>query len=105
MSPQDQARVFLAMVLCGAGLGVVYDAMTLLRRGLRLGRVMTGALDICFGVACAAGIIVTALILRTDAYRLFVFAGTTLGFALYEGSVGTIVRYVSKSVHKCVKKC
>ena len=33
MTVTDQARAFLAMALCGALLGAVYDALGALRRG------------------------------------------------------------------------
>ena len=49
MTVTDQARAFLAMALCGALLGAVYDALGALRRG----RLLTAAADLLFGVLAA----------------------------------------------------
>ena len=46
MTVTDQARAFLAMALCGALLGAVYDALGALRRG----RLLAAAADLLFGV-------------------------------------------------------
>lgn len=96
--------MFLAMAVCGAALGGAYDCCMLLRRGLGMGAVMTGVLDLGFGALCAAGMIATALVMRTDPFRWYEFAGVAAGMTLYAISLGTIVRFVYKTVRKVVKK-
>lgn len=100
MSPYDQARVFLAMMLCGAGLGAAYDLLSLLRQG----RMLTVLADLLLGLLCAAGVVGAALLLRCDPFRLYMFAGVMLGFAIYMLSLGTIVRILKKSFIKLSKK-
>ncbi|MGN0773412.1 MAG: spore cortex biosynthesis protein YabQ [Candidatus Ventricola sp.] len=92
----EQARAFLAMALCGALLGAVYDALGVLRRG----RLLTAAADLLFGVLAALGVIATALTLRCEAYRLYTLLGVSAGFALYQCSLGTIVRFLKAKLRK-----
>ena len=108
MTPQEQARVFAAMLCCGACLGVVYDLLGPLRRitGLCAGT------DLLFGAVCAAGIAAVALIMRCEAFRFYVFAGTGLGLILYGLTIGAMIRrlggvlsrYAQKNREKCKKQ-
>lgn len=92
MQAVEQARVFASMLLTGALLGAAYDALMLLRLWLGAGRALTGVLDLCYGMLCAAGICLSALIMRTEAFRWYVFAGTLCGMGIYFGSVGSLIR-------------
>lgn len=95
----EQAQVFGAMVVCGAVLGGVYDALGLLRRGAAV-----HACDLLFGVLAAAGMIGAALWLRADAFRLYAFAGVLTGFGLYMLTIGMMIRHVSRYILRNVKK-
>ena len=99
MTVADQARVFLAMALCGALLGAVHDALAPLRRG-----VLTVAADALFGVLCALGMIAVGLRMEAEPLRLYAFAGVMTGGALYAVTIGTIVRKVSECVRIWRKK-
>ena len=92
--------MFGAMTACGAAVGAVHDALRMAMRG---GLAHIG--DLALGVIAAAGIILTALRLETDAFRWYVFAGVWLGIALYRLTIGTIVRRTSAAVRRIVKKC
>lgn len=100
MTVMDQARAFLAMALCGALLGTVYDALGALRRG----RLLTTAADLLFGVLAAAAVIAAALALRCGAYRLYTLLGVGTGFALYQCSIGTTVRFLKGRFRKLSEK-
>lgn len=100
MTVGEQARAFLAMALCGALLGALYDALGVFRRG----RFLTALADLLFGPAAALGVIATALFLRCDAYRLYTLLGAAAGFALYQGTIGTIVRFLKRRIVKPAKK-
>ena len=100
MTVMDQARAFLAMALCGALLGAVYDALGALRRG----RLLTAAADLLFGVLAAAAVIAAALALRCGAYRLYTLLGVVTGFALYQCSIGTTVRFLKGRFRKLSEK-
>ena len=100
MTVMDQARAFLAMAFCGALLGAVYDALGALRRG----RLLTAAADLLFGVLAAAAVIAAALALRCGAYRLYTLLGVGTGFALYQCSIGTTVRFLKGRFRKLSEK-
>lgn len=96
--PAEQARIFLAMALCGAAVACVYDGSLVLRRALELGHVLSGALDLAMGALSAAAMALTALRLRIDPLRLYAFAGVAVGFALYRASVGALVRHADARI-------
>ena len=100
MTVTDQARAFRAMALCGALLGAVYDTLGALRRG----RLLAAAADLLFGVLAAASVIAAALTLRCDAYRLYTLLGVGTGFALYQCSIGTTVRFLKGRFRKLSEK-
>jgi len=99
MTVMEQARVFCAMAICGAAAGAAHDVLRII-----LGGGPAHVRDLALGVITAAGMILTALFLETDAFRLYAFAGVLLGIALYMATIGTIVRKVSQLVRKNVKK-
>ena len=92
--PAQQARVFLAMALCGAAVACVYDGSLVLRRALELGHVLSGALDLAMGALSAAAMALTALRLRVDPLRAYAFAGVAAGFSLYRFSLGALARAI-----------
>ena len=92
--PAQQARVFLAMALCGAGIACAFDGSLALRRLLGLCGVLAGALDLLMGALAAAAMTFTALCLRVDPLRAYAFAGVAAGFALYRFSLGAIGRAI-----------
>ena len=100
MTVWEQARIFAAMALCGASVGVAHDVLSMMRRG----RALTACADILLGVLMAAGVIGTALVLQCDAFRLYVFLGVAAGWLLYAASLGTIVRILTERVGKLSKK-
>lgn len=104
MTALEQARVFLAMTLCGATCAAAHDALRMALRAAGGGRTALAAADLLFGPLCAAGMTLTALATRTDPFRAYEVAGTALGAALYAASIGTFVRTVYKNMKKIVKR-
>ena len=104
MTVAEQARVFLAMALCGAACGALYDALAALRFVLHAGPVLTGLLDLIYGPVCALGMIAVGLALQAEAFRLFAFAAVALGMTLYACTIGTSVRIVCRCVQRVVEK-
>lgn len=100
MNAGDQARIFLAMLLCGACVGALHDLLALFRRSV----VLAAAADILLGILLAAGMIAMGIRLGCDPFRLYAFAGVFLGWAAYVVSLGTIVRVLIKSFTKLSKK-
>lgn len=100
MTPQEQARVFLTMMLCGACLGVLYDLLGMLRRTAFL----CALTDVFFGLCCAVSVVAAALWLRCEAFRLYTFAGVGCGMALYGVSLGNIWRRIAHNVRQRIQK-
>lgn len=98
MTVNEQAEVFLVMLLLGAALGGLWDAASSLCRALRLGRFALGLTDTACGVACAAGIIAAAAAMRVQAARGYVFAGVLAGMALYAVTAGALIRAAHRAV-------
>jgi len=100
MTPLEQAQTFGGMALCGVFLGVTYDLLGLLRRSACL----CAATDLLFGFCCAAGMILTALCLQCDAFRLYAFTGVGCGMTLYGMTLGVILRRTGRLMHKRIQK-
>lgn len=100
MSVWNQGRVFAAMMLCGAALGLMYDVLAFCRRG----RMMTAIADLLLAPLGAGVVIAAALLLRCEAFRLFVLMGMAFGWMIYALSLGTIVRFLIKGLAKMSKK-
>lgn len=90
--PQEQLRIALAMLACGAALGAAYDALYLLRRAFLPGRAALHALDLFYGVLFAAGVAGAALALRADVLRWYVLLAAALGAGAYRMSAGAALR-------------
>lgn len=102
MTPGEQLRVLLAMMLCGAALGSTYDALGLLRLMRFAG--IQAVLDLAFGVICAMAVIACALYLRVDVLRMYTLAGVLCGMALYRVSIGWMMRAGIRMGKNCPKR-
>ena len=105
MTPLEHAKVFAAMLCCGISLGVLYDLLGAIRRL----RGMCAVTDMLFGVFCALGMILTALHLQIDPFRLYAFAGTFCGIMLYGLTAGVLIRRImammGERMEKWEEKC
>ena len=100
MNAGDQARIFLAMLLCGVCGGALHDLLALIRRSTAA----AAAADVLLGILLAAGMIAMGIRLGCDPFRLYAFAGICLGWVAYVVTLGTIVRILIKSFMKLSKK-
>ena len=105
MTPLEHAKVFAAMLCCGISLGMLYDLLGAIRRL----RGMCAVADVLFGVFCALGMILTALHLQVDPFRLYAFAGTFCGIMLYGLTAGALIRrlmaMIGERMEKWEEKC
>ena len=99
MTPREQTEIFLAMMVVGACLGVAYDLLGVLRRGM-----LCAAADVVFGMLCAAAMTAAGLVLQCDVFRLFTFAGVVMGMCLYGVTFGAFFRMVRRILRQRVKK-
>lgn len=107
-----QSAAFLWSVPLGAALGVLYGLFRLLRFALRPGKATVFVLDVLFMLAWALAAFYFSLAFLSGYIRLYVFAGSLLGFALYRLTLGwalcrvyqPIVRSMAKLSQKICKK-
>lgn len=104
MTVGQQAQALAAMAVCGAALGAACDALGLLRRALRAGRVMTAMLDLLWGVLSAAAVVAVGLWLRIDVLRGYVLAGVAAGIGAYALIVGLPARRMARTICEMRKK-
>ena len=104
MQAAEQARVFLAMALCGALCAAAQDTLRLMAKAAGGGAILCGAADLLFGPLCAAGMTAVALLMQTNPFRWFEFAGLALGVSLYALTIGTFVRSTYKLFRKNPQK-
>lgn len=100
MTVADQARAFLGMALCGACIGAAYDMLGLCARGA----IAAAAADLALGVLGALCVIAAGLRMQCEAFRLYTLLGVALGWGMYAGSLGTVVRKLTKRSTKCQNK-
>ena len=104
MTPREELRVLLAMILCGAALGVVYDGLWMLRKAFFPGRAALAMMDLLYGPVCALGVIAAAFLLRVDALRLYILGGALCGMILQRITAGVFLRSMVQRVKKLAKK-
>ena len=104
MTVAQQAQALAAMVACGAALGAACDMLGLLRRALRAGAVLTGLIDLLWGVLGALAVVIVGLRLHIDLLRAYVLAGVLAGMGVYVLLIGFPVRRLAQAVRARVKK-
>lgn len=87
-------------VVLGAGLGVVYDCFRVIRIVFPPAK-KTGAVnasDVIFCLIYGFSIFFYSVMLGRGEVRLFYFAGSVLGFALYIFSIGSVVTGIIRAI-------
>ena len=104
MIAKKQAVEFAAMALCGVLSAAVYDGLLLLRHALHAGVLLGGAMDLLYGIVPAALMTLAALEMRTDPFRLYMFAAAASGMLLWFGTVGRAGRRMWRLWKICIPK-
>ena len=104
MPVEEQARMMMVMMLCGNMLGAAYDLLAMMRYFFLKSSTAWPGLDVLFGGLCAFMMIAAGLLLRTNPFRMFAFAGVAAGFAFYMMTIGMIVRFFNRRIYGIVKK-
>ena len=103
-STVDQWKVFLAMMVAGVLVGVLYGVMKLLRRALSAGFFLTLASDLAFGAGAA---LILGYMLTVSNYgdaRLFAFLGAGAGFTLYFAGAYPIARAICVRLSRGIRQ-
>ena len=108
----QQSAAFCYSILLGAALGVLYGALKFWRVSFSLGKASVFALDVAFMLMWALAVFYFSLAFLLGYIRLYVFAGSLLGFALQRLTLGRLlarvycpaVRFIRGVLQKfCVK--
>lgn len=86
-----QARVFLAMVLCGAAAGALYDLLRLARAADERGAWLPDAL---FALATGALLFLAMARVQLPGLHAYVLLGAAVGWFLYNASVSRFFHYL-----------
>ena len=78
-----QWKVFVAMMVAGLLVGLVYDLLAALRRLLRAGTLLSLCADLAFGLMSALVLSGALTFANYGQMRLFAFLGAGAGAALY----------------------
>ncbi len=87
-----QGGVFLAMIYAGLAAGILYDILRGIRRLLRAGPVVTGVLDVLFGMLAFVPAAVLVAQLSHEGLRSYMLLGMASGFLLYLAGVSRVVQ-------------
>ena len=99
----DQGWIFLVMLAAGAAVGVLWDALALLRRLLEAGFFLSLIADILLGLGSAAILIIAMVQANYGQPRAYMFVAAGLGAALYGIAVARPLHggaAAGKSYHK-----
>jgi len=100
MTVADQARVFAAMMLCGAAIGMLHDLLAVCRGN----PYFTAVADLLLGIGGGLGVIAVGLMLCCDPFRLYTALGVGGGWTVYALSLGRGVRILAAAFEKLSKK-
>lgn len=99
-----QGGVFLAMLYGGLAAGIVYDLARGVRRLLHAGPVLTGVLDLLFGVlACLPAALLVAAFSR-EGLRAYMLLGMACGLLLYLAGVSRLLRFLGRTLCGAVRR-
>lgn len=79
----NEAVFFLASVLCGMGLVLVYDFFRIFRRLVPHGNIWIGIEDVCYWIFCTVAVFLLLYQRNDGMMRAFCFIGIALGGISY----------------------
>ena len=91
-----QSLAFLLMLDCGLKIGLTYDFFRLLRRLFQPGFLLSLALDLLFGAAAAALVILSLMRALEGELRLYALMGALAGFLLYGATLSHLLERIAR---------
>lgn len=96
----DQCWIFLVMLAAGAAVGVLWDALALLRRLLEAGFFLSLIADILLGLGSAAILIIAMVQANYGQPRAYMFVAAGLGAALYGIAVARPLHAILRALRR-----
>lgn len=100
----DQAGVFLAMVYAGLAIGLLYDALRLLRRTLAAKALLTAFLDLIFWLSAGVVAAVALALRNEDSMRLYALGGCASGVVLYMLGISRVLQAAGKGIARMYRR-
>lgn len=98
-----EVKLFLASVVWGIGLVVLYDCLRIFRRIITHNKVWAALEDLLYWIICAVLIFRMMYRINDGAIRGFAIVGVVIGMVLYHYSVSEfLVGTLTKAVEKCI---
>ena len=98
----DQGWIFLVMLAAGAAVGVLWDALALLRRLLEAGFFLSLIADILLGLGSAAILIIAMVRANYGQPRAYMFVAAGLGAALYGIAVARPLHAILRTLRRAL---
>lgn len=99
-----QAGVFLAMVYAGLVIGLVYDALRLVRRALAAKALLTAFLDLIFWLGAGAVAAVALALRNEESMRLYALGGCASGVVLYMLGISRVLQAAGKGIARMYRR-
>lgn len=100
----EETLVFLRACLLGAGLGVLYDLMRILRIALPHGTLAVAMEDICYFVSATIVTFGFVLAYSDGELRMFILAGELAGGVIYFVTISILLMKLSRGIIALLKK-
>lgn len=91
-----QAWIFLATVYGGLAVGLLYDLLSALRHGFRMGPFATGLVDFLFWLGAAVILALTIGLSGGDGLRGYMLLGFASGFLVYAAGIHTLLKALGR---------
>ena len=99
-----QSLAFLLMLECGLRIGLLYDFMRLLRRLFQPGFILSLAMDLFFGAAVAALVILSLMKALDGELRLYALMGALAGFLLYGATLSHLLERIARIAARLLRR-
>jgi len=80
---QNQVYIFIAFILNGILIGILFDIFRILRKSFKTPDIITYVEDIVFGIVSGVLILFSIMKLNNGELRIYLFLGIILGLSLY----------------------
>ena len=100
-----QSRIFLCMLYAGLLIGLYLSADNALRRLFEAGRILSVCMDLLFGAAAAAVVILALIIAADGELRLYALMGALCGYLLYVATLEPVLIRLLRCLKRPVVLC
>jgi spore cortex biosynthesis protein YabQ len=99
-----QWPVFLACIYGGLAIGLVYDALGIVRSAAGKGLLVTAVADISFWILAGAIILIVSALSNDGEIKLYMALGFGAGYLLFKSAVSPIVAFVTEKIANAFKR-